>query len=144
MNNKVIFGVLIIIVVVLVVWFLGRNDVLPETSPLAASLDEAPADMSQNPGSLKEFTVVGSNFKFSLDTITVQKGDTVRIRFQNGGGVHNWTLDEFDARTAIIKEAGQEDTIEFIADTAGTFEYYCSLGNHRAMGMVGSFIVEDR
>ena len=40
------------------------------------------------------------------------------------------------------KATGQIDEVEFVVDKAGTFEYYCSVGNHRQMGMVGKLIVE--
>ncbi len=32
--------------------------------------------------------------------------------------------------------------VEFTADKKGTFEYYCSVGEHRVNGMKGKFIVE--
>ena len=92
---------------------------------------------------VKEFTVIGSSdFRFSLSEMRVKSGDTVRITFKNESGFHDWRLDEFDAVTKQI-EAGKEETIEFVADKAGTFEYYCSVGKHRELGMKGSFIVEE-
>lgn len=92
-------------------------------------------------GEVKEFRVVGTNFAFSEKEITVNKGDTVRIVFVNEEGFHDWVLDEFDAATSQI-QAGNQETIEFVADQSGEFEYYCSVGQHRAMGMVGKLIVE--
>ncbi len=90
---------------------------------------------------VKEFVVEGSNFKFEPNSITVNKGDTVRIIFKNVGGMHDWKIDEFNASTKVIN-SGEEETIEFVADKAGTFEYYCSVGAHRANGMVGDLIVK--
>jgi plastocyanin len=29
-----------------------------------------------------------------------------------------------------------------VADKKGTFEYYCSVGQHRALGMKGKLVVE--
>jgi len=51
-------------------------------------------------------------------------------------------MNEFNARTKQIK-AGETETIEFIADKVGSFEYYCSVGQHRQMGMVGTLVVEE-
>lgn len=90
---------------------------------------------------VKEFIVNGSNFAFSPSTITVNKGDRVRIVFKNQGGMHDWKLDEFGAKTKVIN-GGESETIEFVADKAGSFEYYCSIGTHRQMGMKGVFIVK--
>lgn len=91
---------------------------------------------------VKEFKVTGSPFKFDPSSITVKKGDTVRIVFTNAEGFHDWVLDEFNARTKQL-QAGQSETIEFVADKVGEFEYYCSVGNHRAQGMVGTLTVTE-
>jgi plastocyanin len=73
----------------------------------------------------------------------VNRGDTVRVTFINERGTHDWSIDEFAlAGTAVLQE-GEQETIEFIADQAGEFEYYCSVGNHRELGMVGTLIVEE-
>lgn len=74
--------------------------------------------------------------------IVVQQGDTVEVTLCVTGGTHDWVVDEFDAATEVISAGGDCSTVEFVADQAGEFEYYCSVGNHRAEGMVGRFIVE--
>lgn len=90
---------------------------------------------------VKTFEIDASAFKFSLKEIKVNKGDKVRIVVTNIGGTHDWVIDEFNARTKQIKD-GESDTVEFIASEAGTFEYYCSVGQHRQLGMRGNLIVE--
>lgn len=97
-------------------------------------MDEMMADV-------REFKVVGTPFKFDVGEIRVKEGDTVRIVFTNSQGTHDLVIDEFNARTKIT-QTGEADTIEFVANKKGTFEYYCSVGNHRAMGMLGKLIVE--
>lgn len=92
-------------------------------------------------GDVKEFTVVGGNFTFSIASMKVSKGDKVRVIFQNEEGFHDFRIDEFNVATQKIK-AGAEEIVEFTADKTGTFEYYCSVGTHRAMGMKGTLIVE--
>lgn len=74
--------------------------------------------------------------------IVVQQGDTVNVTLCVTGGTHDWVVDEFDAATAVISAGGECSTVEFVADQVGEFDYYCSVGNHRAEGMVGRFIVE--
>ncbi len=91
--------------------------------------------------SVKEFTVDGSNFKFAPNTITVKKGDTVKITLKNIAGFHDFKIDEFGVATKQIKE-GTEESVTFVADKTGSFEYYCSVGKHRANGMVGTLIVQ--
>ena len=89
----------------------------------------------------KAFTVTGSNFSFDVKEMKVKKGDTVKVTFKNAEGMHDWKVDEFSAATEQIG-AGKEETVTFVADKVGTFEYYCSVGQHRKNGMVGKLIVE--
>jgi len=91
--------------------------------------------------SVKEFTVDGTNFAFNPSEIKVKKGDTVKIVFKDDDGQHNLVIDGYNVSTNLIGP-GSQDTIEFVADTVGEFEYYCSVGSHRALGMSGKLIVE--
>jgi plastocyanin len=135
--------ILILLIIVAGAFFLVRSDNTPvqqeivDTTPMQdTTIDDVPPQ-----GEVKSFTVEGSQFKFSLNEIKVKRGDTVRITFKNVEGRHDWKLDEFNAATQILA-AGQEETIEFTATETGTFEYYCSVGTHRQMGMKGNLIVE--
>ena len=91
---------------------------------------------------VKEIEVRSSGLDYSPREIRVNRGDTVRITYVNTRGVHDWVLDEFDAATSRIS-AGQSETVEFVADRAGEFEFYCSVPGHRARGMYGRFIVVE-
>lgn len=90
---------------------------------------------------VKTFAVKNDKLTFTPNKMTVKKGDTVKVTFTVTAGTHDWKIDEFDAGTQVLSE-GQTETVEFVADKTGTFEFYCSVGNHRQMGMVGSLIVE--
>lgn len=90
---------------------------------------------------VREFTIEGSNFAFAPSTLSVKKGETIRITFKNTGGFHDLVIDEFNVRTKQIQPG--EETVEFVADKAGSFEYYCSVGQHRAMGMKGTLTVTE-
>ena len=96
------------------------------------------ADVST--GTVKEFTVSAGSYFFSPKTMTVNKGDTVKITVTNSGGFHDFKIDEFNVSTSRL-QSGQSETITFVADKAGTFQYYCSVGDHRAMGMWGTLTV---
>lgn len=90
---------------------------------------------------VKEFIISGQNFSFSPSSITVKKGDKVKITFKNTSGFHNFVIDEFGVATQQAASPSTE-VLEFTADKVGSFEYYCSVGSHRSMGMVGTFKVE--
>lgn len=103
----------------------------------------SPTSTGATSGPVKSFTVEGNNFKFSPATMAVKKGDRVRVTFKNVQGMHDFVIDEFNAKTQRLSGAGETETIEFVADKAGTFEYYCSVGTHRQMGMVGTLSVTE-
>jgi plastocyanin len=92
-------------------------------------------------GEEKEVEMVGSNYKFVPNEVRVKKGSMVRLNFKNDSGRHDFVLDEFEVKTDELGE-GEEQEVEFVADKVGSFEFYCSVGNHRQMGMVGRLVVE--
>ena len=90
----------------------------------------------------KEVVVEGTEFKFIPATLTLKKGEKVRLVFKNIGKMtHDWVVDELGVRTKVIS-GGDEDVVEFTPEQTGTFEYYCSVGKHREMGMKGALTVE--
>lgn len=91
--------------------------------------------------SVTTVTLDSFNYGYSQDEIRVEEGDTVTLTLTNSDGLHDWMLDEFDVATEQINE-GETTTVTFVADAAGEYEYYCSVGNHREQGMVGTLIVE--
>lgn len=88
--------------------------------------------------------VVGIDFEYDIKQIKVKKGDTVTINFKSNQGFHDWAIDEFRAFTKRVNEGEGITSVTFIADKVGTFQYYCSVMNHRQMGMLGYLIVEER
>lgn len=108
----------------------------------APALAQEVVDVTDSDAAVKEITVTNEGFDFIPKEIRVNVGDTIRLTYENGGGFHDWVIDEFDAATSQFS-GGRSETIEFVADRAGSFEFYCSVGNHRARGMWGNFIVEE-
>ncbi len=153
MSPMMIGGIVILVVVVIgAIVFMTKNGsrTSSETSnaPTAAptqATQQVPAEGSaieeKKEGTVKTFTIEGSSFKFSPNTITVNEGDMVKIIFKNVQGFHDFVLDEFNVKSKTIP-ANQTDEVQFVASKKGTFEFYCSVGNHRAMGMVGKLTVQ--
>jgi plastocyanin len=123
----------------------------PADEPIESTDSETrPADGVQAPD-LQEADVVislmGRNFEYVDEagnvnpTITVQEGDVVRVEYATESGFHDFVIDAFGATEKVRNDAGVQ-ILEFTADQAGEFEYYCSVGSHRGQGMYGSFIVE--
>lgn len=113
------------------------------TAPVATSSPETAvnAPVAAPTAALREITVTGGNFAFSVKSLTLKKGQKVRLTFVNTEGMHDFKLDEFGVATKRLK-TGESETVEFTPDKTGTFEAYCSVGAHRAMGMVTAVTVE--
>ena len=139
--KTVILVIAVLAVLGVGIWLLsGRNVEAPGSAmPVPPGPGEEPVVEREV---VREITVEGGKFYFKPATITARKGETVRVTFKNADGMHDWNIDECKVATKVI-QAGQEETIEFVADKIGTFEYYCSVGNHRAMGMKGTFTVTE-
>lgn len=105
-------------------------------------LSDAEAGVDASVGAVKEFTISSDQLSYRPKSITVKKGDHVKITFNNTGGTHDLKIDEFNVATPIIG-AGKSAVIEFDATKTGTFQYYCSVGNHRAQGMFGTLTVTE-
>jgi len=93
------------------------------------------------------FNVTAGNFKFMIDgednpNLTVKLGDVVRVEFTSTEGYHDFVIAEFNAITDRVW-AVNSTSVEFVADKAGEFEYFCSVGKHRDMGMAGFLTVEE-
>jgi plastocyanin len=112
----------------------------PQQSPVDSS--SRPNSSTASPtGERKDIMVQGGDYYFKPNQLRVKKGDTVNIIFKNVDGTHDFVIDEFKIKTNQIT-AGRQETVTFTADKAGTFEFYCSVGDHRQMGMKGTLIVE--
>jgi len=77
-------------------------------------------------------------------TLTVQKGNLVSLHFINeDSGVvnynpqHDLNIDEFNVHSNVLGKF-QAQTITFVADKQGTFDYYCSIHPE----MQGKIVVE--
>jgi plastocyanin len=70
----------------------------------------------------------------------VNQGDRVRIELTSREGTHDLVIDGI-GRTERVS-AGKTSSLEFTANRQGAYEYYCSVGNHREMGMEGRILVQ--
>ncbi len=152
-KNYLVFGgsALLILVIVALLVFGGRDffsgvpkvslNPSPSVSALVSLAESKKPEASSFPAvsiqaPIRDFVFTASDFKYSLSEIKVNKGDVVRIVLQNTNGTHDLRIDEFNVATKML-ETGEEQMVEFVADKTGTFEFYCSVGAHRQMGMKG-------
>lgn len=102
----------------------------------------------------KEFTLILENFGYNSTRggpdIVVNQGDTVKITLISRISVgHEWVLDANSPSPYNVKSeriANSATSVEFVANAAGTFKYYCGVTpvgfpTHRERGSEGNFIV---
>lgn len=104
---------------------------------------DSPETMMEESSAAKVVVVEGNEFTFNADKITLKKGEKVKLVFKNTGKMtHDFVVDELSVRTKVIA-GGAEDMVEFTPTEAGSYEFYCSVGKHREMGMVGTLTVTE-
>lgn len=142
-NVWLILGVLIALVVVAVLALQGGYKTPAKPTPVVVPQTQTPAAATtEKAGEAREIVVSGSEFKFSPASISLTKGETVKITFKNTGTLpHNLTIAEFGISTKTVG-GGQEDSITVTADKTGTYAFYCGVGNHRQQGMEGKVEVK--
>ncbi|MCA9390461.1 cupredoxin domain-containing protein [candidate division WWE3 bacterium] len=119
-----------------------KTSTLTPTVGSVEAAEDIPGEMLNEDQSVKEFTIEAGSFYYTPNMIEVQKGDTVRIIIESVDMMHDFTLDAFGVQTPVTP-AGSSNTVEFVADTIGSFEFYCSVGQHRQLGQVGTLIVTE-
>jgi plastocyanin len=150
MQNKTIWvGVGIIFAVLIAgVFLLGRvgkqsSETLPSEVPLTPTPSPQTSDKTTPvEGEVQEITLEATEFSYSKETITVKKGQKVRLTLVNKGRMsHDFVVEKMNVTTELAG-SGKSVTTEFTINDAGSYAFYCSVGNHRAMGMEGVLIVE--
>lgn len=145
--NPLIIAVIVgaIIVVVIAVFMMNRSQRSEETSTQQILETESPVSTEEagvGEGQVVDVKIEAGNFSFSPNTILAKRGQTVRVVLDAVDLQHDFTIDDLNVKSDLVK-AGSSTTFEFIAGEVGEYEFYCSVGNHRAMGTVGTLTVEE-
>jgi len=118
----------------------AENQLEMAANPIVESAGTQSATAMVEEGA-QSVTVEGGNFYFKPNEIRVKAGIPVKLTFNNTQGFHDFVIEELDAKTKQIT-AGNTEVLEFTPKKKGSYEFYCSVGQHRQMGMKGNLIVE--
>ncbi len=148
MQNKGLwmgFGVLLVAAAV-AIFMAGQGFKAPQKAASQPSANTASpttvASTESGTTAMQEIDVTADEYSFTPSSINLKAGDEVKITFKNAGRLpHNLVIDELKASSRTIG-GGQEDTITVKADKTGTYTFYCSVGNHRQLGMEGTVFVK--
>ncbi|MBI2476565.1 cupredoxin domain-containing protein [Candidatus Uhrbacteria bacterium] len=92
--------------------------------------------------SVVEFNVAAKQWAFEPSTITVKKGQTVRLSVTSADVAHGLAIPAF-AVTARL-EPGKTTSVEFTADQTGSFPFFCNvICGEGHSGMKGTLIVTE-
>lgn len=139
-NTWVILGVLALVVVGIGAFFFssqnkGQTSLENTASPLPAG-----STVVLTPA--REIVIEVKEFAFAPAKLTATKGERIKVTLKNTGTMqHDFVIDELGVSTKVIP-GGAEDSVEFTVQDAGIYTFYCSVGNHRAQGMVGTLEVK--
>ncbi|MCR4263992.1 MAG: cupredoxin domain-containing protein [Candidatus Roizmanbacteria bacterium] len=117
----------------------SSEESMMEANTTGGMSDEA--DMTSE-GDVAMLDVEGGSFYFKPNVIRMKKGQTVKVTFHAADAMHDFDIDELNLDSKVIK-SGETSTFEITPDETGEFEFYCSVGQHRANGMVGTLVVEE-
>lgn len=87
-----------------------------------------------------------SPFKFGPNLIEAEPGQKVTVKLSNSQGTHNFIIDELGVQSPTISSGSEETIVINIPANAvpGDYEFYCGIGNHRQLGMVGILRIAEK
>jgi len=149
MNTKVgfIFAVMLVISAVSYYFYNNsKNTVISQPSAIRqdgvlSAVDTVNENNVSGGETVQDIEIKGGSFYFKPNEIRVKAGEKVKITFKNIEGFHDLIIDDLSVKTKQIRD-GEVDVVEFTPTLPGSYEFYCSIGNHRSMGMKGILIVE--
>ncbi|MBI2676099.1 MAG: cupredoxin domain-containing protein [Candidatus Aenigmarchaeota archaeon] len=118
----------------------------PESTPSPTVTPSPTSAPTADLAPLREFKVTAKNWAFEPDTLEAVKGDRVRITITSlddgiGSG-HGFALPDFNVNKAFKK--GETVQVEFVADKAGEFRFFCSVFCGSGHGtMAGKLVVKE-
>ena len=124
--------------ILFIVGCVASNDGAVNTVVDNVQVDEVTTTSSIN---IVDISVTAKRWEFIPDTITVKQGDVVRLSVKSIDVSHGLAIPEFGVNEFLV--AGKTIEIEFVADKAGVFPFFCSVqcgAGHSTMN--GQLIVE--
>lgn len=111
-----------------------------DTQPTAVDSNAGMMEKT-TPVMLEETVVTATDFAYDVKEIKAKQGDSLVIAFTNSEGTHDFVIDELGVNSGVLS-AGETMNMTIPTDKPGTYEFYCSVGQHREMGMKGVLIIE--
>ena len=113
----------------------------------AASLVIVPAiarlTAQEPPPNRRDINISARDYKFNPGRVEVTQDDLVKLTVRSEDVAYGFTIDQYRVSKRI--PAGGSVTLEFRADTAGTYTYYSNMTNDQRHGsMKGDLVVKPK
>ena len=86
----------------------------------------------------------GPGIEYNTSEVNVEAGETVRFIYTHEGGRHDLVLEENGQRVAgteVLTTEGATGSFTYTFEEGGNYQFYCSVGTHRAQGMEGNIVL---
>lgn len=108
----------------------------------ASTVEPASESAPESAPAIVSIAVTAKQFDFSPSVVTVNKGDTVRLTVTSVDVTHGLAIPAFGVSENL--RPGETVTVEFTADKAGEFPFFCSVFCGEGHGqMRGTLIVRE-
>ncbi len=105
------------------------------------AISDKPTLQQSTSSEVKEISITAQQWQFTPSTITVKKGDKVKITLTSKDVTHGFNLPAYGINEQIQKD--KNTVVEFTADKAGTFPFACAVFCGSGHGkMSGTLVVE--
>lgn len=159
-NTLLVIGLLVIVGVVAASQLMGKNggqvpadsdkmvvaspavEASPAVSPVGDATMEKKVAADSAMSDVQVIEIEAGAFYYKPNVIKVKKGQKVQVVFKSVDMMHDFNVDALNIKSEVVK-GGNSSTFEFTANEVGTYEYYCSIGQHKQNGQIGTLVVEE-
>ncbi len=116
------------------------NTVNKTTEPQANVIQESSGATDSNKEDSSSISVSLVEYAFVPNVFTLKQGETSTFDLTNDGTMtHTFTVPDLQIDESL--SAGESRSISVTPDQTGTFELFCNIPGHKALGQVGTVTV---
>ncbi len=152
-KSVLLIGIVVVVAVLGGFFFMsGKSPVQPMATPVEVEesetmvVEDEQVDATAEANAMEKTTTITIDvkpFSFAPAVIEAKAGETITVTLTNSEGMHDFVIEELSVASKKLTQ-GQTDTFEIKIPedaTGKSYEFYCSVGNHRQQGMVGTLKV---
>lgn len=138
-NSKILYIVGGIIIIILIVISVIAAVILKKSDN---NLTTNTSMVNSNGKDTVDYAIDLNNYSFSPSNLTSEPGTNLKIKLTSNTGTHNMRIDKLNFDSGMIAQGESKIvTLQIPSDAKGDYEVYCSVGNHKSMGMIGKLTI---